>query len=39
MVTIIKEEIPLEESLKKKIDMMCEFANVSYNLSLTVKTR
>ena len=32
MVTIIKEEIPLEESLKKKIDMICEFANVSYKV-------
>ena len=32
MVTIIKEEIPLEESLRKKIDMICEFANVTYKI-------
>lgn len=25
MVNIIKEEIPMEESLKKKIEFICEF--------------
>ena len=28
MVNIIKEEILLEESLKKKIEFICEFAKV-----------
>ena len=28
MVNIIKEEISLEESLKKKIEFICEFAKV-----------
>ena len=28
MVNIIKEEIPIEESLKKKIEFICEFAKV-----------
>ena len=32
MVNIIKEEISLEESLKKKIEFKCEFANVKYEL-------
>ena len=26
MVNIIKEEIPIEESLKKKLEFICEFA-------------
>ena len=29
MVNIIKEEISLEESLKKKIEFICEFAKVT----------
>lgn len=28
MVNIIKEEITLEESLKKKLEFICEFAKV-----------
>ena len=28
MVKIIKEELSLEESLKKKIEFICEFAKV-----------
>ena len=27
MVNIIKEELPLEESLKKKIEFICDFTN------------
>ena len=29
MVKIIKEELSLEESLKKKIEFICEFAKVT----------
>ena len=28
MVNIIKEEIPIEESLKKKLEFICEFAKM-----------
>ena len=28
MVNIIKEELPMEDSLKKKINLICEFAKV-----------
>ena len=28
MVNIIKEEIKIEESLRKKIEFICEFANI-----------
>ncbi len=29
MVNIIKEEIPIEESLKKKLEFICEFAKTT----------
>ncbi len=29
MVNIIKEELPIEESLKKKLEMICEFAKTT----------
>lgn len=29
MVKIIKEEIPIEESLKKKLEFICEFAKTT----------
>ena len=32
MVNIIKEEILLKESLKKKIEFICEFAKVQSNI-------
>ena len=32
MIKIIKEEIEVEENLKKKIEFICEFANVKYEL-------
>lgn len=28
MVNIIKEELPMEDGLKKKINLICEFAKV-----------
>ncbi len=28
MLNIIKEELPIEESLKNKINLICEFAHV-----------
>ena len=32
MIKIIKQEIEVEENLKKKIEFICEFANVKYEL-------
>ena len=32
MIKIIKQEIEVEENLKKKIEFKCEFANVKYEL-------
>ena len=32
MIKIIKQEIEVEENLKKKIEFKCEFANVEYEL-------
>ena len=32
MVNIIKEEITLDESLKKKIEFICEFAKVKFTI-------
>ena len=32
MVKIIKEELSFEESLKKKIEFICEFAKVQSNI-------
>ena len=32
MIKIIKQEIEIEENLKKKIEFICEFANVKYEL-------
>ena len=29
MVNIIKEEIPIEESLKRKLEFICEFTNTT----------
>ncbi len=29
MVNIIKEELPIEESLEKKLEMICEFAKTT----------
>jgi hypothetical protein len=29
MVNIIKEELPIEESLKKKLELICEFSKVA----------
>ena len=28
MVNIIKEKLPIEESLKKKLELICEFAKI-----------
>ena len=28
MVNIIKEELPIEESLRKKLELICEFSKV-----------
>ena len=32
MIKIIKQEIEVEENLKKKIEFICKFANVKYEL-------
>ena len=32
MIKIIKQEIEVEENIKKKIEFICEFANVKYEL-------
>ena len=32
MIKIIKQEIEVEENLKKKIEFKCEFASVKYEL-------
>ena len=32
MIKIIKQEIEVEENLKKKIEFICEFANIKYEL-------
>ena len=29
MVNIIKEELPIEESLRKKLELICEFSKVA----------
>lgn len=29
MVNIIKEELPIEESLRKKLELICEFAKAT----------
>ena len=29
MVNIIKEELPIEESLKRKLELICEFSKVA----------
>lgn len=29
MVNIIKEELPIEESLRKKLELICEFAKTT----------
>ena len=39
MVNIIKEEISLEESLKKKIEFICEFAKVQLMVVLEKLTK
>ena len=32
MVNIIKEELPIEESLKKKLELICEFSNTTLKI-------
>ena len=32
MVNIIKEELPIEESLKKKLELICEFSNTNMQI-------
>lgn len=32
MVNIIKQEIVIEESLKKKLDLICEFSNTNMQI-------
>lgn len=32
MVNIIKEELPIEENLKKKISIICDFAGVKHHI-------
>ena len=32
MINIIKEELPIEESLRKKLELICEFAKVTPTL-------
>ena len=32
MINIIKEELPIEESLRKKLELICEFAKVTSTL-------
>ena len=36
MVNIIKEELPMEEHLRKKLTLICDFANVSLLLLMVV---
>jgi len=36
MVKIIKEELSFEESLKKKIEFICDFCNTTPKLSMVV---
>ena len=31
MVNIIKEELPIEEHLRKKLELICEFAKTTRN--------
>ncbi len=30
MINIIKQEIPIDESLKKKLEFICDFVKVTY---------
>ena len=30
MVNIIKEELPIEETLRKKLELICEFAKAKW---------
>ena len=32
MVNIIKEELPIEESLKSKLELICEFSKITYTI-------
>ena len=32
MVNIIKEELPIEESLRKKLELICEFSNTTLKI-------
>ncbi len=32
MVNIIKEELPIEESLRKKLELICEFAKTTFKI-------
>lgn len=32
MINIIKQEISIEESLKKRLEMICDFCNITPNL-------
>ena len=36
MVNIIKEELPIEESLRKKLELICDFAKVNLLLLMEV---
>ena len=39
MLNIIKEELPIEELLKRKLEVICDFSNEIFieNLSNTIK--
>ena len=32
MINIIKQEIPIDESLKKKLEFICSFSNTRYEI-------
>ena len=39
MVNIIKQEIVIEESLKKKLELICEFSNTTQKINFGMKTK
>lgn len=39
MVNIIKQEVVIEESLKKKLELICEFSNTTLKINFGMKTK
>ena len=37
MVNIIKQEVVIEESLKKKLQLICEFSNTNLKINFRMK--